>query len=211
MSGDRNHIDSINQIGQQHHYYGSASDQSWPMPDITAKWSWKSPLTQARLAWAGVILAIIPIASAYNLIKPLLDGSALSAFGTSEVQSNTNEQWFWIVALIVSGMLVLAIVSMWRVVRRRLHVFSPLPFLPVMSECDGHLALAKYEGVCSRCGGELRFYNKPTAWRTESTSNGGTREKVSERTMVAECSGNPKLHVWPLDTTETILSYTSPT
>jgi hypothetical protein len=63
-------------------------------------------------------------------------------------------------------------------------------------------ALAKFSGKCPVCGGRLRFYNKPVAWKDITRENGSTKTVVADREMAAECVRNPRRHWWYVDTAE---------
>lgn len=198
LSGDHNQIGSVNQIGAQHNYYGTSSEDGPVELDFGAKWSWKSPFTQAILGWTSLFFSIFSAASFYKLFRSVLDST-----GTA-IASPSTSYWVWFVLFVVCLATFALASTMWRIVRLRLHAFAPVSFLPVATESEGHFAVAKYQGRCPRCDGKLRFYSKPVAWRTVPTSGGGTKEKVANRVLAAECRRNHE-HWWKLDPTDTIV------
>lgn len=198
ISGGHNQIDSINQIGAQNNFYGTGTRSDPEELDFDAKWSWKSPLTQAVLGWVSVFLSIFSAASFYRLIRLAL-GSSGDAPALTAASSGV-----WLALFACCLVALLLALAMWRIVRLRLHAFTPISFLPVATESEGHFAVAKYEGTCRTCDGKLRFYKRPVEWKSVPAFGGGTRDKVTKRVMAAECRRNPE-HWWKLDPTDVIV------
>lgn len=200
IDGDGNSVGDVTQIGSQHihngpYYDGSPQQDSKPEAQIETKWSWSSPLTQARLAWLGLLFSILPIASLFKLIKPVVDGTAFV-----ESASQPSAQYIWIVVLLIGLTALLAIGTMWRIVHLRIHALSNHWMLPAATEVDGRFAIARFRGTCPYCDAKLRFYNKPVDWLDYADEHGNTKRKVIEREMAAECRRNPK-HWWSIDPT----------
>lgn len=200
VSGDGNTFGDINQIGSQHNYngpyYGGGSGRDEePVPEVNKKWSWKSPLTQAGLAWLGLLIAIVPVTSFYKMIQFALKGPVIDASG-----KGSSVPTYWVVAFLIGTLALLAIGMMRRIVRKRVHGFSNHSLLPAATEIDGHFALARFQGTCPFCDGEFRFYNKPTRWLDYLDDRGNPKRKITERKMAAECKRNPE-HWWPFDPT----------
>lgn len=177
IDGIGNTVGDITQIGSQHIYNGPCYagqpvQQQPPAAEIETKWSWKSPLTQARLAWLGLFVSIVPIASLYRLAKPVVSGSAFTESG-----GQSSVPVIWIVGLLVSLVVLLAIVTMWRIVRLRIHALSKHWMLPAATEVDGRFAIARLHvnarSAIRTCG----FTTSPSTGPTTPTST----ETPSER------------------------------
>lgn len=200
ISGDGNSVGDVTQIGSQHvhngpYYAGNPQQGSDTAAQIETKWSWSSPLTQARLAWLGLFFAILPFTSLYKLIVPVIDAAAFTQSG-----SQPSAQYVWVALLVVGFAALLAIGTMWRIVHLRIHALSNHWMLPAATEVDGRFAIARFRGKCPHCDAKLRFYNKPVHWTNYTDEHGNSKQKVTEREMAAECRRNPK-HWWSIDPT----------
>lgn len=101
------------------------------------------------------------------------------------------------------------VMSLRRRIRSRTMGFSRSSLVPILAGVTddsgrGRLALLRLGGRCEkqlgrgRCGGRLRFYNKPTEWIDYTISDGAVKRKITERTPAAECARNHK-HWYPID------------
>ncbi|ORB59655.1 hypothetical protein BST43_06565 [Mycobacteroides saopaulense] len=174
-------------------HYNSVPQE--PVAEYKAAWSWKSPVTMATLTWLSTVLGVLGVIAGWQGLKPffsLLSGS-LIAEGPPSV---------WPIAVFAALLCgVLAALGLRRVVKHRTQWFPPVSWLPVVTGWGGHLGLARLEGTCPRCGGKLRFYDKPTGWRNNPETG---RREVAERTMAAECTRN-SAHWWSVDKTDDLL------
>lgn len=115
----------------------------------------------------------------------------------------------WLYALMTSLLATALLFTGLRVAHNRTHHYSRLSFLPGLAGVrDGHgtrrLALVRNHGICSTCGGRLRFYAKITASHREYDEGAKKwRTVVDAREPVAACVRNPKRHCWLLDPADT--------
>lgn len=152
------------------------------------KWSWKSPLTMSVLTWISVVLGLFSILAGWQ--------GFTSSF--SEIQAGAGggpRSINWLIVFLT--LFILFVISVWlrRVTKRRTQHFSPWSFLPSITGWGGRIGLAKLQGECPKCGGDLRFYNKPVEWITDVQSG---KIKVTRRAAAGECSRNPD-HWWTVD------------
>lgn len=168
-------------------YYGPSTDE--PTPACTTTWSWRSPVTMATLTWTSVGLGIIGILAGWKGLRSLFQ------FGTGAAGSGTPPTWT-LVMMLFAFLAVAVVLALRKLIKTGNQWFSPISWLPSITGWGGHLGLARHEGVCTLCGGRLRFYDKPVRWNRYP--NG--RREVTERTMAAECTRNPD-HWWHVDRT----------
>lgn len=168
-------------------------------PEYQTKWSWQSPFTQASLAWISAIVGLLALAQGYGFVAPLVSGPQDYLANS---QGGISWNFILLIGMLATGTVFAIAMSMRSIVKNRLRKFANSRLLPAALSLDGKFALAYFQGKCSICGGRLRFYNKPIAWRDVTKPNGDTKRVVAEREMAAECVRNQKRHWWYVDSAE---------
>ena len=180
---------NIIQAGRDVHFMNHTAEEETAVYE--QKWSWKSPLTLAALSWISVSLGVLSLVSGWQGIS-----SVFSIFKSGEL--NRSPSYSWLVAFAIVAILLVLSLELRRIAKLRTQHFSAWSFLPSITGWGGKIGLAKLQGKCPKCDGDLRFYNKPTEWVTEYPSG---RTKVTKRIAAAECSRNPD-HWWTVDRTD---------
>jgi hypothetical protein len=180
---------NIIQAGRDVHFTNHTAEEE--VATYEPKWSWKSPLTLAALSWISVALGILSLVSGWQGI-----GSLISFFKSGP--SKQLPSYGWLISFGATVILLLLFMELRRITKLRTQHFSAWPFLPSITGWGGKIGLAKLQGKCPKCDGNLKFYNRPTEWVTEHPSG---RTRVSKRTAAAECSRNPD-HWWTVDRTD---------
>ena len=158
-------------------------------PTYEVKWFWHSPLTQARIVLAGVILGALCLLTGYAGVRSQVYGLDRGV---------TSLDLAVLIAFAVFVSLLGLAIFLGRVVARRTQHFGSTGLLPVLTGWGGRIGVARFTGTCY-CGGRLRFYNKPVEW-IEDLNTG--RRRATERTMGAECVRSPRDHWWQVDAAE---------
>ena len=164
-------------------------------PMYTPEPKWRSPFTLAVLSWISVIvgiLSLIPIGkivvNALNLLK-----------GNLQVVSDFPIQTYSI-AFIILVFLFILFFSLRRIVKKQIRV--PLVLNYALSGHDGHLTLEKIHiDKCPKCGGKMKYYNKPVEWIDKYYSDGRTKREITKRIPVIECTRNSE-HCYKVDPAE---------
>lgn len=159
------------------------------VPTYEVKWSWRSPLTQARIVLAGATLGALCLLTGYAGFRSQIYGLDRGV---------TSLDLALLVAFGVFVALLGLAIYLGGVVARRTQHFGSTGLLPVLTGWGGRIGVARFTGKC-HCGGRLRFYNKPVEW-IDDLSTG--RRRAAERTMGAECVHNPRDHWWRVDSAE---------
>ncbi|WP_136708208.1 zinc ribbon domain-containing protein [Agromyces sp. H66] len=171
-------------------------------PGVSTKWTWRSPLTQAALAWLSALMGVASLFAGYQGTIALIEGPVRAdgldhseSGGLSDiVPAGVSSPWLLVFA--AAMVLMMIALMLHRIARHQLLIVGP-SFLPALIGWGRRIGLAKLVGACTKCGARLHFYNKPTEWIID---NSGSR-RVTKRQMVAECEAEPEYHVWPLDRT----------
>lgn len=158
-------------------------------PTYQVTWSWRSSLTQSRLASACAILGVLTLLTGYAAFRSQINGPdhGTGVLGLALLMT----------FLVLVALLGIVIYLRGVVVHRTQH-FGATGLLPVLTGWGGEIRLARFTGQC-HCGGRLRFYNKPLGW-IEDFNTG--KRRVTERTMGAECRRSPRDHWWLVDSAE---------
>lgn len=158
---------------------------------------WRSPLTLAWLSWIGLLLGIAGVIPFWKLVEPivkLVSGSSADQPGLSQV--------IWGAVLVVVIFLLILTLSLRRTAKTETR--RPLMFGLAIS---GHGRRITFERIraekCPKCGGSVRYYDKPTQWINHREANGRRWREVTERVPALECRRNQK-HWFEVDPAETL-------
>lgn len=178
----------ITQIADSVIHMPSAPDHDTPTLDVT--WSWKSPLTQAVLAWVSLLVGLIGLLAAYQSVVPAI--GMVQGKPPTEISASSLSVW----ALVFAGAAVVFVVAI-ALLRMAKHETLAVgwSWLPAVTGWGKRIGLASLAGRCTHCDAKLRFASRPTKWLVNA---GGGRGKTLERDMFAECVADPERHNWPL-------------
>lgn len=155
---------------------------------------WRSPFTQGVLSWAGVALGIASLFPLWRIGKPIV---RLVGEGVFMPDPNQVSWMFVFLGVMILFVLVLRL--------RRLAKYElrqPLAFDWSVSGFGRRIAFEKISAEpCPKCGGKLRFVNRPTEWINLVDVHGRRRREISERVPVLECQRNTE-HRYKVDPTE---------
>lgn len=116
---------------------------------------WRSPFTLAVLSWISVIIGVLGIFPIGNII-----GSTLALFNASFQRKTTEELQLWTWVLLIVMMLFAIFINLWRIAKKQ--VRYPLFCNLAISGYGKRIVIEKIHiSKCPRCGGEMRYYNKP--------------------------------------------------
>ncbi len=155
---------------------------------------WRSPFTLAVLSWVSVIIGVLGIIPIGNII-----GSALSLFNDSFQRKTTEEIQLWTGLFFIAMMLLFIFITLRRIAKKQ--VRYPLFCNLAISGSGKRIVVEKIHiNKCPRCGGEMRYYNKPQEWR-DYYVDGKMKHEVTKRVPVLECKRNSE-HYYRVDTAE---------
>ena len=155
---------------------------------------WRSPITMALLTWIGFILSLIEIIPFYKIVEPLI-------ILLTEKRIETNENHYLYVVFFVIVMFLLILIFRLRTITKK-ETRQPLFFNYAISGIDGKITIEKIHiNNCPKCGGKMKYYNKPVEWVDRHYSNGRTIREIKKRTPVLQCRRNPE-HCYKVDPAE---------
>ena len=155
---------------------------------------WRSPFTLAVLSWVSVIIGVLGIVPIGNIM-----GSALSLFDDSFQRKTTAELQLWTWLFLIAMILLIIFTALRRIAKKQ--VRYPLFCNLAISGYGKRIVIEKIHiSKCPRCGGEMRYYNKPQEWR-DYYVDGKVKREVIKRVPVLECKRNTE-HCYRVDTAE---------
>lgn len=153
---------------------------------------WRSPFTMAILTWVSVIIGIaslFPIGTIITYVVNFLNGNVKQILGSEFVSCS----------IIFAGLTFLfsLIVTVRKIAKNQTRY--PLLFNFAISGSGSRLTLEKvYIGKCPKCGGKMKYYNKPVEWRDIVSSDGHIKREVIKKIPALECKRNVK-HWYEVD------------
>lgn len=135
---------------------------------------WRSPITLATLTWLSFIISVGSLFPMYKgIIEPIL------ILGSGNYK-NINQSYNPFIIFIALIILFFIIQILRRIAKKQIR--KPLILNYAINGKGRRLTLEKIEtGACPKCGGEMKYYNKPIEWRDE---------KVIRTTPALECLRN---------------------
>lgn len=157
---------------------------------------WRSPLTLAALTWLSVALGLATLAPLWRMIAAVLDL-------LREGDMHDPDALATLVPLCVFAVLVLGFVlAQWLRRIAKTQTRWPLRFGWAINGSGRRITLEEIRTArCPKCGGALRYYNKPRAWIDHVESSGRRRREVTERAPALECRRNAN-HWFDVDPAE---------
>lgn len=158
-----------------------------PIATYEAVPKWRSPITQAFLSWAGMLVGLMSLLPLWKIFQPVV---ALFRAGPRRA-SDSDVSIVWLVVFFTLIVILVVALYLRRVTSGQLR--KPLIFGWAVSGSGRRITIEKIlAGKCPWCGGKMRYYNKPTKWIDHIEPNGRLRRKVTERVPALECKRNPK-------------------
>jgi hypothetical protein len=155
---------------------------------------WRSPLTLAVLTWISAIIGVLGIIPIGNVI-----GSILALFYDSSQVQTTEELQLWAWLLLIVMTLLVTSITLRRIAKKQ--VRYPLFCNFAINGYGKRIVIEKIHiSKCPRCGGEMKYYNKPVGWNNNYI-DGKVKREVTERIPVLECKRNRE-HCYKVDTAE---------
>ncbi|MEK4426099.1 hypothetical protein [Solibacillus sp. FSL K6-1523] len=155
---------------------------------------WRSPITMAMLSWLSVAIGILGVFPIGKILKGGVD-----FFKSQDLTSPLKIQSYIIMFMFLIFLFVI-FVSLRRIVKNQTR--HPLLFNFAISGYDRRLTLEKIHiDKCPKCGGKMKYYNKPAEWVTRHFNDGRTKREVTKRVPVIECKRN-ETHSYRVDPAE---------
>lgn len=168
------------------------------MYDVIPKW--RSPVTQGVLTWIGATLGIIgifPIWNIWNLFSGFINSIKSSG---SPPSIDNSLLYFYLVLAMVLMVLVGLVIKLRKIARWELR--KPIIFGWSISGHGKKISLEKVQvDTCPKCGGKMKYYNKPVKWVSYVDPSGKKKQRITERSPAIECRRNQK-HWWEVDPAE---------
>lgn len=157
---------------------------------------WRSPFTLAVLSWIGLLVGLIGLLPLWKLVQPILEVLGPKENGGQDGSASIG----WVAAFCILALILVLVLDLRRIARSQLR--QPLIFGWALSGQGGRITLEKvHAGRCPKCGGTMRYFNKPTEWINHLEASGRKWREVTERVPALECRRNPK-HWFEVDAAE---------
>lgn len=144
----------------------------------------RSPFTMAVLTWMSCIigiLSLLPLGKIVRNITALFSGS-LETLNANDIQIS-------LLAFIVLFMLLMITLTVRRIAN--LQTRHPLICNFAINGYGKKIVIEKiHTEKCPKCGGKMKYYNKPIEWVDRLYSDGKVKREVTKRIPVLECKRN---------------------
>lgn len=159
----------------------------------TAEPVWRSPITMALLTWLGIIISLIEVFPIYKIFN-----SIITLLKEKNIQNNISYIKYSMIFIIL---IFILIVILWlRSITKR-ETRHPLFFNYAISGFGRKISIEKIHiNNCPKCGGKMKYYNKPVEWN-EYYYNGKIKREITKRVPVLECKRNSE-HCYEVDPAE---------
>ena len=155
---------------------------------------WRSPFTLAVLTWVSVIISIVGVFPIASILE-----SMLALFDTSRKSKTVEELQLLLWTFLIVMVFLVVFINLWRIAKKQ--VRYPLFCNLAISGYGKRIVIEKIHiSKCPRCGGEMRYYNKPVEW-IDHYIDGKVKREVTKRVPVLECKRNTE-HCYRVDTAE---------
>lgn len=156
---------------------------------------WRSPFTLAVLSWISVIIGILGLFPFSRILTNAID----ILKGNLQTVLNFPLQTYLIIFVILVFLFVLFF-SLRRIAKKQIRI--PLILNYAISGYGGRIILEKIHiDSCPRCGGKMKYYNKPVEWIDKHYSDRKTKREVTKKMPVIECNRNSE-HCYAVDPAE---------
>lgn len=156
---------------------------------------WRSSITMALLTWIGMIISLIEIFPFYKIIEPVI-----KLFNRQEIKMDIANNYVYVLFFVVLTFLLILIFWLRNIAKREIR--HPLFFNYAISGFGRKITIEKIHiDNCPKCGGKMKYYNKPIEWTDRYYSNGRTKREVTKRVPALQCKRNFE-HWFKVDPTE---------
>lgn len=156
---------------------------------------WRSPFTLAVLTWISCIIGILSLLPLGKMIR-----SVITLFSSSLETLNTNDIQISSLAFAVLFLLLIITLNVRRIAN--LQTRHPLICNFAINGYGKKIVIEKiHTEQCPKCGGKMKYYNKPIEWVDKLYSYGKVKREVIKRIPVLECKRNPN-HYYVVDYAE---------
>ncbi len=161
--------------------YNNTPTPSSPEAEFTAEPIWRSPITTAVLNWIGFFVGIANLFPLYKIGKSLID---FLSEGWRALMGLEDQ----IITFLVLLVIFVTILSLRKITKNQTR--HPLFHNYAINGYGKRLSLEKiHAGRCPKCGGKMRYYNKPVEWK-EILKNGQIKKVVTKKVPALECERN---------------------
>ncbi|WP_339181945.1 hypothetical protein [Paenibacillus sp. FSL R5-0701] len=179
------------------HYVPNTNNQE---ANYTPEPVWRSPFTLAILTWISFVITVgglIPIV--VKMVKNSLD------IFNGELKPVVGFEFsIYLMAFVILIILLVILLSLRRIAKTETR--HPLFFNFAINGYDNRLTLEKiHSHKCPKCGGEMKYYNKPVEWINRPNNDGSIKRKVTKKVPALECKRNPNEHWYKVDPAEDML------
>jgi len=155
---------------------------------------WRSPFTMGVLSWISVAIGMLGVFPIGKVLK-----SGVHFFKSQDVTSTLEVQPYTIMIIILMLLFVIFL-SLMRITKNQTR--HPLLFNFAISGYGRRLIIEKIHiDKCPQCGGNMKYYNKPTEWREILRSDGSIKRKITKKVPALECKRNTE-HWYVVDPAE---------
>ena len=160
---------------------------------------WRSPFTMGVLTWISAVIGLFEIFPISKMVKYAIE--LLKMQDTSHVGAIIIYSIVFAVVLFI-----LIIITYLRNITKK-QIRYPLLFNFAISGYDKRLTIEKIHiDSCPKCGGKIKYYNKPIEWLDTIDSNGRVKRKITKTVPALECKRNSE-HWYKVDPAENHLDY----
>lgn len=153
---------------------------------------WRSPFTLAMLSWISVIIGILELIPAYKIFENIW-----KIFKGNKYIVIDRSMQLYVIIFIILSLLLLLLFSLKRIANKQIRV--PLILNYAISGYGRRITLEKIHiAKCPKCGGKMKYYNKPVEWNEIHDEYGRTKREVTKRIPVLECKRNSE-HCYSVD------------
>lgn len=192
-----NNFKNINLHGNSkfiNNYYSNSQEEQ---PSYQVKPIWRSEITLAILTWLSSIITILGIFPIYKLlIEPALILLGHLDKHTTEISSSKNHM---LALVFLAFILIITLFLEWIA---KTQTRRPILKNYAISGLGKRLTLEKIiPPNCPKCGGKMKYYQKPIEWQDRYYSNGKYKRIVTKYTPAIECERNSE-HWYKIDPAE---------
>jgi vacuolar-type H+-ATPase subunit I/STV1 len=159
---------------------------------------WCSKITMSILTWVSVIIGVFSLFPVSNIVECVMN------FFSGNIKKALNSNFIFYLFFFFGLLFLLIIVIALRKITKN-QTRHPLIFNFAISGVGGKLTLEKVHICkCPKCGGKMKYYNKPIEWKECMRSDGSYKREVVKKVPALECKRNAK-HWYEVDPAEEYL------
>lgn len=163
-----------------------------PAATYKAEPLWRSSITMAVLSWVSLITGVLGLLPIGKLVGFIYKRSLMT------VSVEEFQKWSWMLFILI--FLFLSSLSLLRITRKQTR--HPLFCNFAISGYGRRITLEKiHTSKCPRCGGKMKYYNKPVEYIYTRDNNGNSKKEIIKRIPVLECRRNAE-HWYKVDIAE---------